>query len=115
MKKMYGIGHSPRQTKASNVFPQPCPMVLYIGRPAKGNAAPKIARRTVEAATADAAYRVNVSTRYVLIVMKFATWPAPKNAVPTRGTAHWIYVKSVEALSGQLTDGVPCIRPSSRI
>ena len=50
---------------ASTLFPQPRPILLYRLRPDRGNNAPTSDRSTVFAAIAEAAYRVNASTRYV--------------------------------------------------
>lgn len=60
-----GIGHIPSAMNPSRELPQPRPRASYIGGPARGNSAPARDRRTVFAAIADAACRVNASTRYV--------------------------------------------------
>ena len=49
--------------KASREFPQPRPRVAYIFGPASGKKAPTRERRTVLAASAEAACSVNASTR----------------------------------------------------
>lgn len=75
---------------AIKLFPHPRPRALYIWRAKRGKTAPKALLRTVLAAMAEAAYRVNVSTRYVLMHMNAAIIPMPTKSVPKSGTAHWM-------------------------
>jgi hypothetical protein len=51
----------------SKEFPHPNPSFAYIGGPARGSKAPTKERNTVFAASAEAEYMVNVSTKYVEI------------------------------------------------
>ena len=53
----------PKAMKASRLFPHPSPNLLYISNPQRGSKAPKMERRTVFAAIADAAWIVNASMR----------------------------------------------------
>lgn len=58
-----------RAMKASRLLPQPRPSLAYIFSPQSGITAPKIERKTVFAAIAEAACIVKASTRYVLMVI----------------------------------------------
>lgn len=65
LKNSIGIGHKAKAIKASKELPHPSPSVAYILGPAKGRTAPKVDRKTVLAAIADAAYMVKASTKYI--------------------------------------------------
>lgn len=49
--------------KAKKELPQPRPRVSYILLPARGNSAPRRERKMVDAAVAEAAWRVKASIR----------------------------------------------------
>lgn len=83
---MIGTGMSARLTKPKTLLPHPNPSLSYMVNPHNGKNAPKIDRRTVLAAMADAACSVNASTRYVWIVIMPVRFPNPMNAVPMMGT-----------------------------
>ena len=55
-KKMNGTGQKAREMNASRELPQPRPSLAYIVGPARGRMQPKMERRTVFAARAEAAY-----------------------------------------------------------
>jgi len=57
------MGIMPKAMKASRLFPHPSPNLSYILNPQRGSKAPKMERRTVFAAIADAAWIVNASMR----------------------------------------------------
>jgi hypothetical protein len=56
-------GSQRQSDEPRRLLPQPTPSLSYIGCPAKGRQAPKTERSIVAAAMAEAAYRVNASTR----------------------------------------------------
>jgi hypothetical protein len=63
LQNTHGMGVSARAMNPRRLLPQPTPSLSYIGCPAKGRQAPKMERSIVAAAMAEAAYRVNASTR----------------------------------------------------
>jgi hypothetical protein len=63
LQNSHGMGVNARAMKPRRLLPQPTPSLSYIGCPTKGRQAPKMERSIVAAAMAEAAYRVNASTR----------------------------------------------------
>lgn len=67
LKNSHGTGMNVSAKNARTEFPHPRPSASYIGWPANGRTAPTTERRIVFAASAEAEYRVYVSTRYMFI------------------------------------------------
>jgi len=79
-------GQNPSARNPSSELPHPNRSVAYMLRPASGSSAPPTLRSTVFAASAEAAYMVNASTRYAMTGMKKHMLPTPTRAEPRIGT-----------------------------